>query len=114
MPRCSRPRSATRSLAAAPSDFAAVGIPGDKAANQTADVADGSRQSAANPSASRLRRPRRPAAVYGGAKRLSNDLRVKTTLEAFQDLAGYLAGIPGRKNVIWFSSAFPLVLFPEP
>jgi VWFA-related protein len=43
-----------------------------------------------------------------------NDLRVKTTLEAFQELAGYLAGIPGRKNVIWFSSAFPLVLFPDP
>jgi VWFA-related protein len=43
-----------------------------------------------------------------------NDLRVKTTLQAFQALAGYLAGIPGRKNVIWFSSAFPLVLFPNP
>jgi VWFA-related protein len=43
-----------------------------------------------------------------------SDLRVKTTLEAFQELAGYLAGIPGRKNVIWFSSAFPLVLFPDP
>jgi VWFA-related protein len=43
-----------------------------------------------------------------------NDLRVKTTLQAFQSLAGYLAGIPGRKNVIWFSSAFPLVLFPNP
>jgi VWFA-related protein len=42
------------------------------------------------------------------------DLRVKDTLEAFQELAGYLAGIPGRKNVIWFSSAFPLVLFPDP
>ncbi len=42
------------------------------------------------------------------------DLRVKNTLEAFQELAGYLAGIPGRKNVIWFSSAFPLVLFPNP
>ncbi len=41
------------------------------------------------------------------------DLRVKNTLEAFQELAGYLAGIPGRKNVIWFSSAFPLVLFPN-
>jgi VWFA-related protein len=43
-----------------------------------------------------------------------SDLRVKTTLQAFQQLAGYLAGIPGRKNVVWFSSAFPLVLFPDP
>ncbi len=42
-----------------------------------------------------------------------NDTRVKLTLQALQELAGYLAGIPGRKNVIWFSSAFPLVLFPN-
>ena len=43
-----------------------------------------------------------------------NDLRVKTTFQAFQELANYLAGIPGRKNVVWFSSAFPLTLFPDP
>lgn len=42
-----------------------------------------------------------------------NDTRLKLTLQALQELAGYLAGIPGRKNVIWFSSAFPLVLFPN-
>jgi VWFA-related protein len=36
------------------------------------------------------------------------DVRVQTTLEAMQQLARYLAGIPGRKNVIWFSSSFPL------
>jgi len=43
-----------------------------------------------------------------------NDLRVLSTLGALQQLAAYLAGIPGRKNVVWFSSAFPLVLFPNP
>jgi VWFA-related protein len=36
------------------------------------------------------------------------DIRVQTTLEAMQQLARYLAGIPGRKNVIWFSGSFPL------
>jgi VWFA-related protein len=36
------------------------------------------------------------------------------TLQAFQELGNYLAGVPGRKNVIWFSSAFPLILFPNP
>jgi VWFA-related protein len=43
-----------------------------------------------------------------------NDLRVVSTLGALQQLAAYLAGIPGRKNVVWFSSAFPLVLFANP
>jgi VWFA-related protein len=42
-----------------------------------------------------------------------NDVRVSMTIDAFQELAHYLAGIPGRKNVVWFSSAFPLVLFPD-
>jgi VWFA-related protein len=36
------------------------------------------------------------------------DVRIKTTLDAMQQLARYLEGIPGRKNVIWFSSSFPL------
>jgi len=40
--------------------------------------------------------------------------RINLTLDAFQQLAHYLAGIPGRKNVVWFSSAFPQVLFPDP
>ncbi|HUB51855.1 MAG TPA: VWA domain-containing protein [Terracidiphilus sp.] len=41
------------------------------------------------------------------------DVRVKITLAAMQELAGYLSGIPGRKNVIWFSGGFPLVTFPD-
>ncbi len=40
-------------------------------------------------------------------------LRAQMTLQALQELAQYLAGISGRKNVVWFSSAFPLVLFPN-
>ncbi len=42
------------------------------------------------------------------------DQRIKLTLEAFQQLAQYLAGIPGRKNVAWFSGAFPVAIFPDP
>ena len=33
--------------------------------------------------------------------------RVGMTLQALQILARYLAAVPGRKNLIWFSSAFP-------
>jgi VWFA-related protein len=40
------------------------------------------------------------------------DVRVKITLNAMQQLAGYLGPIEGRKNVIWFSEAFPLSVFP--
>jgi VWFA-related protein len=39
--------------------------------------------------------------------------RIKLTLEALQELAYYLAAIPGRKNVAWFSGAFPLAIFPD-
>jgi VWFA-related protein len=41
------------------------------------------------------------------------DVRIKLTLEALQELAHYLAAIPGRKNVAWFSGAFPIVIFPD-
>ena len=41
------------------------------------------------------------------------DQRASTTLQAFHQLALYLAGQPGRKNLIWFSAAFPLALTPS-
>jgi VWFA-related protein len=37
-----------------------------------------------------------------------DDVRARITLQAFEQLAQYLEGIPGRKNVIWFSSSFPI------
>jgi VWFA-related protein len=43
-----------------------------------------------------------------------SDQRVTMTLEALQQLARDLAGIPGRKNLIWFSSSFPVSIFPAP
>jgi VWFA-related protein len=41
------------------------------------------------------------------------DLRVQFTLDALKQLAAYLGGIPGRKNLIWFSGSFPLNLDPD-
>jgi len=41
------------------------------------------------------------------------DIRAKYTLGGFQQLARYLEGIPGRKNVIWFSGSFPLNVDPN-
>jgi VWFA-related protein len=39
--------------------------------------------------------------------------RVEITLNAFQQLARYLSGYPGRKNVMWVSGGFPLIIFPQ-
>jgi VWFA-related protein len=39
--------------------------------------------------------------------------RIQLTLQALQQLARYLSGIPGRKNVIWFSGSFPISIFPD-
>lgn len=41
------------------------------------------------------------------------DLRVRYTLSAFKELSAYLSGMPGRKNIIWFSGSFPLVIQPD-
>ena len=37
--------------------------------------------------------------------------RVAATLEALEQIARYLGGIPGRKNLIWFTSSLPLCIF---
>jgi len=39
--------------------------------------------------------------------------RISLTLESLQQLARYLSGVPGRKNVIWFSGSFPVGILPS-
>jgi VWFA-related protein len=43
----------------------------------------------------------------------SVDLRVKKTLDALRTIARHVSGYPGRKNLIWISSAFPLAILPD-
>lgn len=38
--------------------------------------------------------------------------RASMTFEALNALARYLEGIPGRKNLVWFASSFPVIFFP--
>ena len=45
---------------------------------------------------------------------VQNNLRTRVTLDALQELARYLSGIPGRKNVIWFAGSFPITIDPDP
>jgi VWFA-related protein len=42
------------------------------------------------------------------------DVRMQFTLDALTQLARYLSGIPGRKNLVWLSGSFPLNIFPNP
>ena len=39
-------------------------------------------------------------------------LRARITLDALNQIGRYLANIPGRKNLIWFSGAFPINILP--
>ncbi|HVN93475.1 MAG TPA: VWA domain-containing protein [Terracidiphilus sp.] len=48
---------------------------------------------------------------FNDAEMQQTSLRIDMTFEALQELARYLSGIPGRKNVVWFSSSFPLQFF---
>ena len=41
-------------------------------------------------------------------------VRVVSTLDELRQLGQYLSAFPGRKNVIWFSGAFPLNIFQGP
>jgi len=45
-------------------------------------------------------------------KELTLEIRAKYTLNAMNQLARYLASIPGRKNLIWFSGSFPINMLP--
>jgi VWFA-related protein len=41
------------------------------------------------------------------------DRRVDITLNALRSLSRILGGIPGRKNIVWLTAAFPFELIPE-
>ncbi len=41
------------------------------------------------------------------------DMRNRMTLEALNQIAAYVAGIKGRKNLIWFTAGMPLNIFPS-
>jgi hypothetical protein len=39
-------------------------------------------------------------------------LRAEMTLENLEHVAAHLAGVPGRKNIIWLSAGFPFIIGP--
>ena len=44
---------------------------------------------------------------------VQQDMRNRMTLEALNQIAAYVAGIKGRKNLIWFTEGMPLNIFPN-
>lgn len=40
-------------------------------------------------------------------------VRTRKTLDALRGIARYLDGYPGRKNVLWISTSFPLMFWPQ-
>ncbi|MDP9038784.1 MAG: VWA domain-containing protein, partial [Acidobacteriota bacterium] len=42
------------------------------------------------------------------------DTRVALTAAALQEIARFLIGLPGRKNLLWLSGSFPAGLLPDP
>jgi VWFA-related protein len=42
------------------------------------------------------------------------DQRVELTLNALTDIGRFLASLPGRKDLIWLSSGFPVGILPDP
>jgi VWFA-related protein len=39
------------------------------------------------------------------------EMRADMTLDAMEQISRYLGGVPGRKNLVWFSGSFPLQFF---
>jgi VWFA-related protein len=48
------------------------------------------------------------------ARLIDADQRMFVTVDAFAHLARYLAGIPGRKNLVWLSGSFLFGIYPDP
>jgi VWFA-related protein len=43
----------------------------------------------------------------------NTDMRVRQTLDALRAIARHVSGYPGRKNLIWISSSFPMTVSPD-
>ncbi|HET8922333.1 MAG TPA: VWA domain-containing protein [Candidatus Acidoferrum sp.] len=77
------------------------------------------RLSGARADAAGVRAPNRDAAVfisrmadfYNEQANLAIDMRVGMTLTTFRAIAQAVAGLPGRKNLIWVSGSFPIATY---
>jgi VWFA-related protein len=46
------------------------------------------------------------------SRRFFVERRIEKTIGAFAEIANFLSGLPGRKNLIWLSGSFPANIFP--
>ena len=59
-----------------------------------------------------MRTPKRGCTQTHGRRVGDSILRRRSqlTIAALEGIANHLAGIPGRKNLVWISAAFPFVI----
>jgi VWFA-related protein len=43
----------------------------------------------------------------------TTDMRVRDTLDALRAIARHVSGYPGRKNLVWISTSFPMTIAPD-
>ncbi len=86
----------------------------DPHAQDPNDVADDAAAMAGNTNPTMAAAIRFNAATFETEQQsFALQLRIRYTLDALSQLARYLAVIPGRKNLIWFSGAFPINILPD-
>ncbi len=97
--------------------------------NQTLDMFGGDDEAPPSTSSSNTSSPSaagRPSGPPGGDLQMAEirrfeketfaantDMRVHQTLDALRAIARHVSGYPGRKNLIWISSSFPMTIAPD-
>jgi VWFA-related protein len=102
-------RMAIERSSANPTPSALLATPAETAANSNAVTLVGSMGPAGNAqsaaSASALQ------SFLAEQSSFQTNMRTEGTLDALQEIARYLAGIPGRKNLMWFATNLQLCMF---
>lgn len=84
----------------------------DTAAHSTSETLSDLIESASSPAVAQTLAGLQQALLDMQARQSSaqTQIRARITMDALSQMARYLAGVPGRKNLLWFSGSFPIVI----
>ena len=82
----------------------------DTDAHKTSETLTGMIEKASDPGMARMLEDVQRGLLDMAARRSSQQVQVRArlTMDALMQMARYLAGVPGRKNLLWFSGSFPV------